>query len=270
MKYLNAKSLDLEQRLHYELTNTKYPKFCSFQINQNWQRLITQILRDKNKQVTLLNVTTYALTRLFDRYRKKHNTYFKYVLLATYSEKTLNIYIHGIAFTNHPQSIELFWNFGDYPEASPIISNGAFIKFFVKKYIYSKENHRIYNYTSQNFGLDFYKTPLYNILRTNKIDFMSQEYFRQIPYFQNYFISKNAIVLSRQKSKPKILKTYRYNSASYVKLSINRKSKAYKVVNLMAKTYFKTDCLNKPFKIIHLNSDKFDNSLNNLYLMKSA
>jgi hypothetical protein len=268
MKYINQQNLDLELRINYELKNNSNPNFLSLKIDNQNKIYLEQILHDKNIEISLKNITSLALKRYILRYRKKYNINPKYLILATHLTQDDSIVLHGLIFSKNIQRLKNNWTFRSIqnPDSiTPIKSKQAFTTFFVKKY--SNSEHKINTYSSKNFGTNAYKTQLAEILKTYKIEMFPEEHFEQIPFMDGYFISKSGIVISRKRNTPKTLKTYKYNNQIYVTLYYKGKNKRFRVAHLMAKTYLNLSKVKTIYKVIHLNHNPADNSLDNLMLM---
>ena len=268
MKYLNRKTLDLEIRLNHELNNTKNANFISLEINSDSKDYIKLLLLVKDIEETNKNITSLALKRYFERYRKKYSTFPKHCLIATNSQRTNSIYIHGIIFSEHTEKLTQAWSFGTI-QLEPLINKEAVSTFFVKKYIKSKVN-KIHTYTSNLFGNGVYNSEIAKIITTNVISLLPNEHFEPIPFAENYYISKTGIVISKKRTNPIILKTRLYNNHIYVNLFIKNQNKSYQVAFLMAKTYLKLSETKGRYKIVHLNNQKSDNRLQNLSLNQAA
>jgi hypothetical protein len=267
MQYLDKTSRDLELRLNYELNNFKNANFISLEINKQNQDYLKMLLLVKSKEENLQNITSLALKRYFERYRKKFKKYPKHCFIATYSYSTKSIYIHGVAFTPNKQKLKDSWSFGS-ADIKPIKTPDYFTNYFVNKYNQSKHN-KINLYTSKYFGSDAQQSETAKIIKTKIIDLYPNEQFKQIPFSNGYFISKNSVIISKKRKNPVVLKTRTYNKNVYVTLYKNSKPKSYKVAYLMARTYLKLS-RNEYYKIIHLNDKKFDNRLTNIKLQKVA
>ena len=177
------------------------------------------------------------------------------------------IYIHGVVFTPNIQKLKDSWSFGS-ADINPIETPDYFTNFFVNKYNDSK-NNKINLYTSKYFGTESQKSETAKIIKTKIINLLPNESFKQIPFSNGYFISKNSIIISKKRKNPIILKKRIYNNQTYVTLFQNSKPKSYNVAYLMARTYLNLS-RNSYYKILHLNDKINDNRLTNLKLKKVA
>lgn len=267
MQYLNKTSRDLELRLNYELTNHKNANFISLEIDKESIEYIKLLLLVRSIPENLKNITSFALKRYFERYRKKFKNYPKHCFIATHSQSEKSIFIHGVAFTPNRQKLIDAWSYGS-TRINPIKTPDYFTNYFVNKYNQSKHN-KINLYTSKHFGSDAQHSETAKIIKTKIIDLLPNESFKPIPFSNGYYISKNSVVISKKRKNTKILKTRTYNKNTYVTLFQNSKPKTYKVAYLMARTYLNLEH-NEYYKIIHLNDKTFDNRLKNLTLKKTA
>lgn len=267
MQYLDKTSRDLELRLNYELNNFKNANFIFLELDQENQDYIKMLLLVRSIQENLKNITSFALKRYFERYRKKYKKYPKHCLIATYSHSAKSICIKGVIFTPNKQKLIDSWSYG-YVKINPIQTPDYFTNFFVNQYNQSTHN-KINLYTSKHFGSDAQHNEIAKIIKTKIIDLLPNESFKPIPFSNGYFISKNSIIISKKRKNTKILKTRTFNNNSYVTLFQNSKPKTYNVAYLMARTYLKLP-RNTYYQILHLNNKTYDNKLTNLKLKKVA
>jgi hypothetical protein len=267
MKYIDKTSRDLELRLNYELNNHKNANFIALEIDKDSIEYLKMLLLVRSISENLKNITSFALKRYFERYRKKYKTYPKHCFIATHSQTEKSIYIHGVIFTPNSQKLKDSWSFGSI-HIKPIETPDYFTNFFVNKYNQSKHN-KINLYTSKHFGVEAQQNETAKIIKTKIIDLLPNESFKPIPFSNGYYISKNSVVISKKRKNTKILKTRTYNKNTYVTLFKNSKPKTYKLAYLMALTYLNLS-RNSYYKILHLNDKKSDNRLTNLKLKKVA
>lgn len=248
MNYQNKTTLDLDFRLNHELSNNdNYYQFSAIITSENIQNLI-EVLKTKNIQPTLVNVTSIALRRYFENYRKKNKHFPKHCLIAqchlTHSNE---IYINGVIQSNNPMETSKHWRYGQI--SIQVIKN---IKSYINTIVslYKKTNViETSVYISKNFGTEVYNTiPKTRIKKatSQEIDFLPGEYFKPIPYYLGYFISNEARVMSNKRNKKTIL-TQRVNGNGtlYVTLYNEHKQNNVPIITLMAKTFFEIDNLTK-------------------------
>ena len=87
--------------------------------------------------------------------------------------------------------------------------------------------------------------------------------FVSIPDYEDYFINKQGVILSKRQKKDRIMKhtlsTHRYYTIMF---SINKQQKRFTIHRLLAKMFIPNPN-NYPF-VDHINRDKLDNRLENL------
>lgn len=260
MRYHNKIILDLDKRIlrEYEKSNDAF--IIKAEIDEiTIEKVCKKFNYDKELDVN--KITSYVICMYVKRIKKNLKKCVVRCFLTYKQNKSSKLVVYGIIYDKDIDLLLKLWKYGNI-EASALQNVVGFIKAFVR--IYKKSFYYKKLYASYLFGSECYQETIKK-LEEIKIPLLEGEFFKEIPFFKNYFISNFSRVISRKRKKEILLKVfdnqYRKKCATLCQSGKNHK---IPLGLLMGKTFFNLDFYNKNYVLYHKDGDLNNNILANL------